>query len=209
MRHYIKKISNFAIVGGLGAFLIAGMHGCSDHPSSKGGEDSNAFTQASQKKGAFVVIEEVAKNQYKIVEEYPSNKTRVILRDINGTERILSQEELDKLVAEEAKKIENKTSNLTSPNGGTLSLGETILASAAGAIIGSWIGSKLFNNPNYEQRRRTTYKTPSAYQRSVESFKKTQTAKSSSFSKKPSSTRSGFFGSRTSSSSSRGSFFGG
>jgi len=209
MRHYIKKISNFAIVGGLGAFLIAGMHGCSDHPSSKGGEDSNAFTQASQKKGAFVVIEEVAKNQYKIVEEYPSDKTRVILRDINGTERILSQEELDKLVAEEAKKIENKTSNLTSPNGGTLSLGETILASAAGAIIGSWIGSKLFNNPNYEQRRRTTYKTPSAYQRSVESFKKTQTAKSSSFSKKPSSTRSGFFGSRTSSSSSRGSFFGG
>ncbi len=209
MRHYIKKISNFAIVGGLGAFLIAGMQGCSDHPSSKNEENSNAFTQASQKKGAFVVIEEVAKNQYKIVEEYPSDKTRVILRDINGTERILSQEELDKLVAEEAKKIENKTSNLTSPNGGTLSLGETILASAAGAIIGSWIGSKLFNNPNYEQRRRTTYKTPSAYQRSVESFKKTQTTKSSSFSKKPSSTRSGFFGSRTFSSSRRGSFFGG
>ncbi len=206
---YIKKISNFAIVGGLGAFLLLNMQGCSDHSSeNRGGE--NAFSEASKKQGAFVVIEEVAPKEYKIVEEYPSDKTRVILRELNGTERILSQEELDKLVKEEAKKIDAGTSNLTSPNGGGLSLGETILASAAGAIIGSWIGNKLFNNPNYEQRRRTTYKTPSAYQRSVNSFKKSSSTLSSKTSK-PSSTRSGFFkpsSSSTSRSSSR-SFFGG
>ncbi len=204
---YIKKISNYAIVGGLGAFLVAGFYGCSDHKgdSSERG-DANAFTEASKKQGAFVVIEEVAPKQYKIVDEYPSDKTRVILRDLNGTERILSKEELDKLIAEEAKKIEEGTSNLTSPNGGGLSLGETILASAAGAILGSWIGSKLFNNPNYEQRRRTTYKTPATYSRSVESFKK---AKTSTSSVKKSSTRSGFFGSKSSSTKRSGSFFGG
>ncbi|NPA82806.1 MAG: hypothetical protein GXO31_09350 [Epsilonproteobacteria bacterium] len=210
---YIKKISDFAIVGGLGAFLVMGMSGCSDHSSeNRGGGDSNAFTEASKKQGAFVVIEEVAPKQYKIVDEYPSDKTRVILRDLNGTERILSQQELDQMIAEEAKKIEAGTSNLTSPNGGGLSLGETILASAAGAILGSWIGSKLFNNPNYEQRRRTTYKTPSAYQKSVNSFKKSsasKTSKTSSFTKKSTSTRSGFFGSRSTSSTRSGSFFGG
>lgn len=40
-------------------------------------------------------------------------------------------------------KIDSGTSQLTNPTGGGLSLGETILASAAGAILGSWIGSKL------------------------------------------------------------------
>ncbi len=207
---YIKKISNYAIVGGLGAFLVAGFGGCSDHGGSSSNQgDANAFTEASKKQGAFVVIEEVAPKQYKIVDEYPSDKTRVILRDLNGTERILSQEELDKLIAEEAKKIDQGTSNLTSPNGGGLSLGETILASAAGAILGSWIGSKLFNNPNYEQRRRTTYKNPSTYSRSVESFKKTKTSSSTSSTTKKSSTKSGFFGSKSSSTKSSGSFFGG
>ena len=35
----------------------------------------------------------------------------------NGKERILSKEEIDKLVADEAKKIDNGTSNLTNPHG--------------------------------------------------------------------------------------------
>ena len=38
---------------------------------------------------------------------------------------------------EENKKIEAGTSQLTNPTGAGLSLGETILASAAGAILGS------------------------------------------------------------------------
>ncbi len=205
---YIKKISNYAIVGGLGAFLITGLAGCSDKPAG----DQNAFSEASKKQGAFVVIEEVAPKEYKIVDEYPSDKTRVILKDLNGNEKILSQEELDKLIKEEAAKIDAGTSNLTSPqmSGGGMSLGETILASAAGAVLGSWIGSKLFNNQNYQQNRRTTYKNPSTYSRSVNSFKKAKTSTSSSA--KKSSAKSGFFGSKSSSrtSGSRSSFgFGG
>ncbi|NPA03985.1 MAG: hypothetical protein GXO61_03900 [Epsilonproteobacteria bacterium] len=193
--HFIKKASSYAMVGGLGAILIMGLSGCEQKPAQQEQQaDANAFTQASQKQGAFVVIEEVKPGEYKIVEEYPSSKTRVILRDINGTEKVLTQEELDKLVQQEAKKIEQNQSalvnpQLQSPSGG-LSLGEAILASAAGAIIGSWIGSKLFNNPTYEQRRRESFKTPSAYQRSINSFKTSPTA----FSRPTSTpTKSGFF----------------
>jgi uncharacterized membrane protein YeaQ/YmgE (transglycosylase-associated protein family) len=198
---YIKKISNYAIAGSIGAAVAVGLLGC----EQKG--DDAAFTQASQTQGAFVVIEEVAKGQYKIVDEYPSPTTRVILKDIHGGEKILSQEELDKLVADEAAKIDAGTSALTNPevssNDGGMGLGGTILASMAGAILGSYIGNKLFNNSNYQQQRRTSYKSPSTYSKSVNSFNK---AKSTASAKKTSSSKSGFFGSSSKSSSKKSSF---
>jgi hypothetical protein len=172
------------MVGGLGALLVMGLSGCEK-------KEESAFSEAQKKQGAFVVIEETAPGVYQIAEEYPSSTTRVILRDINGSERILSQEELDRLVKQEAAKIERGQSPLVNPElHSGMSLGEVILASAAGAIIGSWLGNKLFNNPTYQQRRQQTYKNPSVYQRSQNAFKK-----GSAFTKKSSTTkRSGFFG---------------
>ncbi len=202
MKH-IKKIADYSIVGGMGGALIAALSGCesSDHglpPQQQ--EEQNTFLQASQKQGAFVVIEEVAPKRYKIVDEYPSSETRVILKSLDGTEKLLSKEELDALIKEEARKIDAGQSPLTNPQiqnpTGGLSLGETILASAAGAILGSWIGGKLFNNPSYQQRRRTTYKSPSTYSRSVERFKKARTGSASR-------RKSGYFGSRRATSPAR------
>ena len=197
----LRKISNYAMVGGLGAILVVGLVGCGD---KKEDNTQNAFQEASQKKGAFVVIQETAPNQYKIVEEYPASETRVILKTLDGKEKILSKEELDKLIKKADKKIESNQSPLTNPemSSGGMSLGETILASAAGAIIGSWIGSKLFNNPTYQQQRQRSY-TPSAYQRSKDSFKRKTS--SSSFAKKE--PKKGFFSSSSTQKSS--SFFGG
>ena len=188
----LQTLSQALKVAGLSSFLIFGLNSCSKSENN---------TQEEQKaKGAFVVIEEVAPKKYKIKEEFPSNETRIILKELNGTERVLSKEEMDKLIKEEAAKIENNSSNLTNPNAKIenqgLSLGEAILASAAGAIIGSWIGSKLFNNPAYQQHRQTAYKSPSTYQRSQQSFKKassTTTKKSGFFKKSPSKKSSGFF----------------
>ncbi len=187
------------MVGGLGALLIMGISGCEQ--KSEQSQSGGTFSEAAKKHGAFVVIQEVSPGNYKIVEEYPSAQTRVILRDINGTERILSKEELDRLVAQEAPKIESGQSPLVNPemHSGGLSLGEAILASAAGAIIGSWIGSKLFQNPNYQRQRARSFKNPSAYQRSVKSFQK-----KSNFSPKTTK-RSGFFSGR--SGSTKRSFF--
>lgn len=201
---YIRKISDYAIAGGIGALVIAGIQGC----EQKQGDD-NAFTQAAQTQGAFVVIEESAPGAYKIVDEYPSATTRVILRGIDGNERILSDEELDKLVKEEAAKIDAGNSALTNPemHSGMPGLGEVLLASAAGAILGSWIGGKLFNSQSYQQRRQTSYKSPQTYSRSVNSFDK---AKAASSSKTSGTKKSGFFGSSgQKSSGSSKSFFGG
>ena len=199
-----RKISNYAIVGGLGAILIANLTGCGDN--NKENNNQNVFDQASQKKGAFVVIEEVAPKEYKITDEYPSSTTRVILKTLDGKEKILSQEELNKLIKEADKKIEENRSPLTNPemSSGGMSLGETILASAAGAILGSWIGSKLFNNPTYQQQRERGYKSPTVMQRSKESFRQKPKSTFSSFKKTP---KKGFFS--TSSSRTSSSFFGG
>ncbi|MBF6676019.1 hypothetical protein CSPB12321_03540, partial [Campylobacter sp. RM12321] len=138
-----RKIANYAAVGGLGAMLITGLNGCGNSNNNE-----EMITQETQQ-GAFVIIEETTPGKYKIQEEFPSKETRIVLKDINGTERVLTKEEMDVLMAEENAKIDAGTSPLTNQNAqlssGGLSLGEAILASAAGAIIGSWIGSKLFN----------------------------------------------------------------
>lgn len=206
MKH-IKKIATYAAIGGFGAVVMAGLSGCEDKSTQ---EDKNALNEVAQKTGAFVIIEETAPGQYKVLEEYPSSETRVVLKDMNGTERMLSKEEIDKLIAAESAKIDAGTSNLTKDaaqlTSGGLSLGETILASAAGAILGSWLGSKLFNNPGYQAQRQSAYKNPSAYSRSVDSFNK---ARQSAASSPKGSTKSGFFGGSSSSSSSQSSSVGG
>ena len=207
-KYFLKKISNYAIVGGLGSLLITSFSGCEDKNAGGQNGQSNAFTQANQKQNAFVIIEKTSQGGFTIVDEYPSSKTTIVLRE-GENERILTKPEIDALVAKEAVKIDNGTSNLTNPNqasisGGGMGLGEVLLSSIAGAMIGSYIGNKLFNNSNFQSQRRTNYKSPSTYSKSVNSFNK---AKTSSAKKTSSSKKSGFFGgSKTGSSRS---FFGG
>ena len=198
---YIKKLSDYALAGGIGAILISGLAGC-QQKSGEGAQQGDA-----KAKGAFVIIEETAPGKYKIKDEFPADETRIVLKKLDGSEKILTKEEMDKLVKEEEAKIDNGTSNLTSPNGAEVSsqgmgLGEAILASAAGAMIGSWIGSKLFGNSNYKNNRKAGYKSPSTYSRSTKSFNKPRAGSTKSG-------KSGFFGSKSSSSSKRSSSFGG
>ncbi|EAH4829198.1 hypothetical protein D6146_02700 [Campylobacter jejuni] len=196
----IKKIIQIGMIGGLAAIAGGALAGCGSN-----NDNSDTLNQAANAQGAFVIIEETAPGQYKIKDQYPSDETRVVLKDLNGTERILSKEEMDALIKEEAAKIDNGTSNLTKDNGqissGGLSLGETLLASAAGAILGSWIGSKLFNNQNFANQQRGAFSNQSAYQRSVNSFNKAGTTSSASSAKK-----SGFFGGGSKATSSSSSF---
>ncbi|ECL3346792.1 TPA: UPF0323 family lipoprotein [Campylobacter jejuni] len=196
----IKKIIQIGMIGGLAAVAGGALAGCGSN-----NDNADTLNQAANAQGAFVIIEETAPGQYKIKDQYPSDETRVVLKDLNGTERILSKEEMDALIKEEAAKIDNGTSNLTKDNGqissGGLSLGETLLASAAGAIFGSWIGSKLFNNQNFANQQRGAFSNQSAYQRSVNSFNKAGTTSSASSAKK-----SGFFGGGSKATSSSSSF---
>ena len=188
---YIRQLSTLAATG-LGAVLVTGVTGCTQQTQEQ-----------AQAKGAFVIIEETAAGKYQIKDEFPADETRIVLKELNGNEKVLTQAEMDLLIQEENAKIDNGTSNLTNPQmqqQGGMGLGEVILASAAGAIIGSWIGSKLFGNQNYQNNRKASYKSPSTFSRSQNSFNKTK--KTSSYKK------SGFFGNKKSTSKSGG-FFGG
>lgn len=165
---HIKSIKSLAYAGALGSIVAFGIVGCDNNTSN---------IQNMQKQGATVFIEKNQDETYKIVDEFPSNETRVFLRETESSgkinERLLTQNEIDEILKEANAKIDANQSPLTNStlsNGG-LSLGEAILASAAGAIIGSWIGSKLFGSPSYQNTRQAAYKNPSAYNKSVNSFK--------------------------------------
>lgn len=188
MKH-IKKVLHLSMVGGLVAVSAGALAACDNSQNQNFIPQDNAQNQ----QGAFVIIEETAPGQYKIKEQFPSAETRVVLQQLDGTERVLTKEEMDALIKAEEAKIDNGTSNLTkdsaSMSSGGLSLGEALLASAAGAIIGSWIGSKLFNNQNFANQQRNAFSNQSAYQRSVNSFNNRATSAPNS-----ASSRSGFFG---------------
>ena len=201
MKH-IKKFKELASKGALAAIMATGLAGC----NSGGSEQANT---AVVKQNATVFIEKTDQG-YKIADEFPSNETRVFLREKdaegNMNERLLSQAEIDKLLKEENAKIDAGTSNLTNGNAqmssGGMRLGEAILASAAGAIIGSWIGSKLFGSPGFNAARQGAYSNPSTYSRSQSSFGGAKTGAASSGAK------SGFFGGNKAASAA-GSSFGG
>ena len=191
---YINNFSAIATATGLGALLATGFTGCTQQQQEQ-----------QQAKGAFVIIEETAKGKYKIKDEFPADETRIVLKQLDGTERVLTKAEMDALVQEESAKIDNGTSNLTKENAqvsqqGGMGLGEVLLSSIAGAMIGSWIGSKLFGNQNYQNNRKAGYKSPSTYSKSQKSFSQSR--------KSTTSKKSGFFGNK-SSSSRTGGFFGG
>ncbi|MEA3432971.1 MAG: UPF0323 family lipoprotein [Campylobacterota bacterium] len=186
---YINKLSTVATATGLGALLATGITGCGDNTQQQ--------QEQAQAKGAFIIIEESAPGKYKIKDEFPADETRIVLKKLDGTEKVLTKPELDALIKEEAAKIDDGTSNLTKENPPQASqgmgLGETIMASMAGAMLGAWIGNKLFGNQNYQNNRKAGYKSPSTYSKSQKSFNKPR--------KSSSSKKSGFFGGKKSSGS--------
>lgn len=197
-----RKIADFAMVGSSSALVLVALLGCDNPQDSFANSPSTQGSQESSqaiKQGAFVIVEEQLDGSYKVLEEYPSATTRVVVRDKNGVERILSDEEVDAIIQKEAARVENGTSELLAPaasaggeSGGGLGLGGAILASAAGALLGSYIGNKLFNNPNYQQNKQRTYKSPQAYERSANNFKQ-GSANSPRAGGTPSNAKGGFY----------------
>lgn len=216
MQPYIKKILSYSMVGSLGFTVLASLQGCDSSstqapaaPSTT--SNTNAIADAASQ-GLFMVIQQTGTNPdtYELKEKYPSSQgTRAILKDLDGREKILNEEELKKLAEAEAKRFEEGSSQLSQPaaqNQG-LSLGETILASAAGALIGGMIANKLMNNQNYQrhqqQQTQRAQSTMSSTRNPAQSNNNTSQNKSQP--------RSGFFGGNQNNSSSNksGGSFGG
>lgn len=160
-KSYIKQILSYSMVGSLGLTIVASLQGCSerqDANTNPGPNAGNISDAANAEQGLFLVIQQTGANPdtYELKEKYPSSSgTRAILKDMNGNERVLDEAELKAIADAEAKRFEEGKSQLAQPAAANqgLSLGETILASAAGALIGGMIANKLMGNSNYQQHQ--------------------------------------------------------
>ena len=180
-----NKFENI-FLGSMSVVVMGALAGCS------GG------TQQQEAQNKFLVIEQLSNGKYIVVEEIPTTgPSRAIIREKGADgkihERVMTEEEMKKLAEQEYQKVQNGTSETTQPGGGEgMGLGGTILAVAAGSLLGNMIGNALMNNSNFRHRASTVNK--SAYARS---------ASRSSYAKKSSSRRSFFNSSRRSSYGSR------
>ena len=217
MKH-IKKAASYSMVGGLGLVVLANLQGCgseeAQQPPIAPAEQKENLGQLEsdlKQQNYFLVIQQISANpdKYELAERYPTEgDTRAVLKTLDGKEKVLSNAELKTLAQAEADKVEAGTSELTKPaseaqasGGGGLGLGEMILASAAGALIGGMLANRLSNNAN--ARARTNASTrPGATVSSANN--KARTAPKASA--KP---KSGFGGSKGAASTSRTSSFGG
>ena len=195
MNQHFKTASHCTVVGSIGVAVLAALSGC---------EDKNAVSQAdiNEAKNQFLVIVENPKGTYTVTEQYPSSgPSRAVLRDINGNERVIDEAELKQLAQQEASKIEDGTSNLTKDNRqGGLSLGETILAVAGGAMLGNLVGNAISNslrgNQNFQNRQNTAQRSSTINRSANSSPKKATSSKKGGFfnSRGSSKVNSGFFG---------------
>jgi len=190
MKH-ISTIGSAALLGSMGLIVMSSITGCSGQQ------------QQEEQQNRFLVIEQQPNGKYIVVEEMPTEgPSRAIIRehDENGrvVERFMNEDEMRNLAQQEYNKMENGHSELnnepsTSPGMG---LGGTILAVAAGSLLGNMIGNSLMGNKNFQKHSNSVNK--SAYHKNA--------AKRGSSSK---SKKSFFGGSKRSSSSGRRSSFGG
>jgi hypothetical protein len=199
MKH-IKKAASYSMVGGLGLVVIANLQGCApDAPEAPAPEQRQQqenigqLEQDLQNQNYFLVISQKTANPdtYELAERYPTEgATRAVLKTLDGKERVLSNEELTTLAKAEADKVEAGTSNLTkeasASSGGGLSLGEMILASAAGSLIGGMIANRLANNANAKARTQASTRPAASVSSANNKARSAPRAKA-----KP---KSGFFG---------------
>jgi len=186
MKH-ITSIASGVVLGSAGVLMMGLLSGCES-------------PQEQQQQNRFLVIEQQANGKYMVVEEMPTDgPSRAIIRekDSNGnvTERFMNESEMKALAEQEYQKVQNGTSETIQDGSGSAGMGlaGTILAVAAGSLLGNMIGNALMNNKNFS--RNATSSNKSAYSRSAAS----RASKSSSGKKS-------FFGNSSSKSSSSRSY---
>lgn len=178
MKH-ISSLANGVALGGAGLVMMSILAGC---------EQSAPQEQANK----FLIIEQQTNGKYLVVEEMPTDgPSRAIIRekDANGNtvERFMNEEEMKTLAEQEYLKTQDGTSETVQSGDSSAGMGlaGTILAVAAGSLLGNMIGNALNKNKNFSQKATSVNQSP--YARSA-------AAKSSS--------KKSFFGSSSASTSS-------
>ena len=191
MKH-ISTIGSAALLGSMGVIVMSSITGCSGQ-------------QQEEQQNRFLVIEQQPNGKYIVVEEMPTEgASRAIIRerDENGmvTERFMNEDEMRSLAEQEYQKMQNGQSELNQEPSSSpgMGLAGTILAVAAGSLMGNMIGNALMGNKNFQRHSNSVNK--SAYHKSAAAKKSSSASKSK---------KSFFGGSKKASSSRRSSFFGG
>ena len=142
----MSKFKTTASVIGLGSMSVVVMSAL-----------SGCAQEQAEAKNRFLVIEQNTNGKYTVIEEHPTDgASRAIIRerDENGkvTERFMNEAEMRALADQEYQKVQNGTSETTQQNnGGGMGLGGTILAVAAGSLLGNMIANQLMGNKNFSQ----------------------------------------------------------
>ncbi len=198
MKH-IKQAISLSVAGSLGLTVLTSLSGCEQSPPPASSVDA----LQDQSRNWFLVIEQTGTDPdtYRVAEQHPTTgPTRAVLRDLNGIERFLSPEELKTIAEQEAMRVQEGSSRLAQQGAqmapGGLSLGEVLLATAAGSLLGGMMANSLMRNRNFQQN---TQRYNSARPRAP-------THPRTGGAKRP---RTGFFGSRGSSGRPGGFSFGG
>ncbi|MFA5454166.1 MAG: hypothetical protein WC272_02495 [Sulfurimonas sp.] len=192
MKH-IYSIASGVALGSAGVFMMSVLSGC---------ESSQQEQKATQNK--FLVIEQQTNGKYLVVEEMPTEgPSRAIIREKdennNTVERFMNEDEMRAMAEQEFLKTQDGTSETLKSGEGSAGMGlaGTILAVAAGSLLGNMIGNALMNNKNFASRSSTVNK--SAYSRSA----------AGSTPNSGTSTKKSFFGGTKTATSSTSSTYGG
>ena len=157
MKH-ISSIAGGVALGSAGAIMMSVLSGCE--------------APQEEQKNRYLVIEQQANGKYIVVEEMPTEgPNRAIIREKdennNTVERFMNEAEMKALAEQEYQKVQNGTSETVQSNNSSAGMGlaGTILAVAAGSLMGNMIGNALMNNKNFSKRSSSVNK--SAYSRSA------------------------------------------
>lgn len=185
MKH-VKAIGSGIFLGTAGIAVMSILGGCSQ--------------EQQEPQNRFLVVQQQPNGSYVVIEEMPTDgPNRAIIREYDAdgkmTERFMDEAEMKALAQQEYDKMQSGQSELNQPpHGEGMGLAGTILAVAAGSLLGNMIGNALMNNSNFQRHANRVNK--SAYH-AQKTAKKSGTTKKSYFGstkKSPSKTSGGFFG---------------
>lgn len=209
---FLKKVKDITISGSLTMLILSsGLYSCSSSESTEGDyEQTEVYTQ-----GVRTYIKETSKGEFKITEEIavPADSSKAIVTYLDGRIETLSKEQSKKLIDEEITRNENTIGH----NNG---LSNVLLFGGMGYFLGRTMSPNYgFYRPDFRQNNNggftstggvkntadmgRYYSNPETFTKSTEVNR--NITKSRTMVTRPSSSRSGFFGSRSRS----GSGFGG
>jgi hypothetical protein len=134
-----KNLKNIVIAGGIFFAAAALLYDWDEEQAPSAYKNPGNYpdweidnAMADKPAGVMTEIEEVGKDQYRIVNEYPSKNTGVTLRRLDGSVEPIPQEKIEGLMAN------------APAEGGTFALGPVL----AGGLLGYMMGKNAGISPN-------------------------------------------------------------